>query len=125
MSDGSFYSLDGPLDSMPTAQQMRAANLTGFSELVRGLGADPRAILERHGIDARAVRDPDAFIDIQSAVRMLEDCSRSFNDSLFGLRLARYQEPDVFGSVAALCRAASTFLLRSSALFLAIPSTIR
>lgn len=109
MSDGSFYSLDGPLDSMPTAQQMRAANLTGFSELVRGLGADPRAILERHGIDARAVRDPDAFIDIQSAVRMLEDCSRSFNDSLFGLRLARYQEPDVFGSVAALCRAASTF----------------
>lgn len=109
MSDGHFFSLDGPLDSMPTARQMRAANLTGFGEMVRSLGADPRGLLERHGIDPRAVRDPDAYIDTQSAAEMLEYCSRSFNDSLFGLRLAEFQEPDVFGSVAALCRSASTF----------------
>lgn len=109
MSDGYFYSLEGPLDSMPVERQMRAANLTGFGDLVRKLGADPRAILERHGIDPRAMRDPDSYIDTQSVVDVLEYCSTSFNDSLFGLRLAQLQEPDVFGSVAALCRAASSF----------------
>lgn len=109
MSDGCFYSLEGPLDSMPVERQVRAANLTGFGELVRRLGADPRAILEHHGIDPRAVRDPDSYIDTRSLVDVLEYCSTSFNDSLFGLRLAQLQEPDVFGCVTALCRAAPTF----------------
>jgi len=109
MSEGHFYSLEGPLDSMPLERQMRAANLTGFGELLRDLGADPRAILERHGIEPRALRDPDTYIDAQSVVDLLEYCSTSFNDSLFGLRLAQLQEPDVFGSVAALCRSAASF----------------
>ncbi|AXQ30660.1 AraC family transcriptional regulator [Solimonas sp. K1W22B-7] len=109
MREGFFYSLEGPLDSMPVERQMRAANLTGFADLVRNLGADPRHILERHGIDMRAMRDPDCYIDTKSLVDVLEYCSTAFNDSLFGLKLAQAQEPDVFGSVAALCRSASTF----------------
>lgn len=109
MGDGSFYSLEGPLDSLPAERQMRTANLTGFSELVRNLGADPRWILEHHGIDPRVIRDPDSYIDCKSLVDVLEYCSLSFNDALFGLRLAQLQEPDVFGCVAALCRAASSF----------------
>jgi AraC-like DNA-binding protein len=109
VAEGSFYSLEGPLDSLPVAQQMRTANLGGFSDLVRNLGADPRWILEHHGIDPRVIRDPDSFIDCQSLVDVLEYCSTSFNDSLFGLRLAQQQEPDVFGCVAALCRASSSF----------------
>lgn len=104
-----FYSLPGPLDSMPTERQMRTANLNGFPELVRSMGADPRAILERYGIDPRAIRDPDFYIDCTSLVEVFEHCAREFNDPLFGLRLAQLQEPDVFGCVAALCRAASTF----------------
>jgi AraC-like DNA-binding protein len=108
MSAIPFYSLEGPLDSMPTERQMRTANLSGFTELVRNLGADPWGILERHGIDPRTLRDPDSFIDCQSLVEVLEYCSASLNDSLFGLRLAQLQEPDVFGCVAALCRAASS-----------------
>ncbi len=109
MSEGYFYSLEGPLDSMPVARQIRAANLTGFGELVRNLGTDPRGIFEQHSIDPRTLRDPDAYIDSRAVVELLEHCSSSFNDSLFGLRLAQLQEPDVFGSVATLCRAASTF----------------
>jgi AraC-like DNA-binding protein len=104
-----FYSLEGPLDPLPAERQMRTANLTGFSDLVRNLGADPRWILERHGIDPRVIRDPDSYIDCKSLVDVLEYCSLSFNDALFGLRLAQNQEPDVFGCVAALCRAASSF----------------
>ena len=108
MGADTFFSLDGPLDSMPTERQMRTANLTGFSGLVRNLGADPRDILERHGITPRAIHDPDFYIDCKALVDTLEYCSRSFNDPLFGLRLAQLQEPDVYGSVAALCRAAAT-----------------
>lgn len=108
MSDGNFFSLEGPLDSMPVERQMRAGNLTGFGELVRSLGGDPRGILERHAIDPRAIRDPDAYVDSKAVVELLEHCSTSFNDSLFGLRLAQFQEPEVFGSVATLCRSASS-----------------
>jgi AraC-like DNA-binding protein len=109
MSDGNFFSLEGPLDSVPVERQVRAGNLSGFGDLVRNLGADPRPILERHAIDPRAVRDPDSYVDSRAVVGLLEHCSRSFNDPLFGLRLAQFQDPDVFGSVAALCRSASTF----------------
>lgn len=109
MSDGFFYSLEGPLDSMPVGRQIRAANLAGFGELVRSLGGDPRRILERHGIEPRAMRDPDAYIDSRALVELLEHCSHSFNDPLFGLHLGQYQEPDVFGAIATLCRSASSF----------------
>lgn len=108
MSDPHFYSLSGPLDSMPSERQMRTANLVSFAELVRQYGADPRSILEQHGIDPRALRDPDFYIDCKSLVDVFEYCSATFNDSLFGLRLAQLQEPDVYGCVTALCRAAAT-----------------
>jgi AraC-like DNA-binding protein len=103
-----FFRLDGPLDSMPAGRQMRVANLSGFATLVRHRGADPRAMLERHDIDPLVIRDPDNFVDSKSVVDLLEYCSRSLNDSLFGLQLAQQQDADVFGCVAALCRAAST-----------------
>jgi AraC-like DNA-binding protein len=108
MGDNYFYSLDGPLDSMPAARQMRIANLSGFAGLVRSRGADPIAILERHDIDPQVVRDPDHFVDCKSVVDLFEYCSTSLNDPLFGLHLAKIQNPDVFGCVAALCRAAAT-----------------
>jgi AraC-like DNA-binding protein len=105
-STGFFYSLEGPLDALPGERQMRAANLSGFSTLARRMGGDPWKLLERHGIDPRTIRDPDYFIDCQSLVDLLEDCGSSFNDPLFGLQLAQLQDPDVFGAVTALCRAA-------------------
>ena len=108
MGDNNFYSLDGPLESMPTERQMRIANLTGFAPLVRNLGADPRDILERHQIDPRFIRDPDHYIDCKSMVDMLEYCSSTLNDPLFGIQLAKLQEPDIYGCVTALCRSAST-----------------
>ncbi|HEY1076859.1 MAG TPA: AraC family transcriptional regulator ligand-binding domain-containing protein [Fontimonas sp.] len=103
-----FYSLEGPLDSMPVERQIRAANLSGFGDRVRELGGEPRSMLDRHGIDARALRDPDAYIDSRAVVELLEDCSRTFKDPLFGLRLAQHQEPEVFGAVATLCRSAAS-----------------
>jgi len=109
MGDNLFYSLAGPLDAIPTDRQVRTANLIGFAPLVRQLGGDPRAILERHGMDPRDLRNPDDYMNCQSLVDLFEYCSISLNDPLFGIRMAQHQEPDVFGCVTALCRAAPTF----------------
>lgn len=108
MNSKSFYSLDGPLDATPAARQMRIANLAGFSGLVRAHGGDPVSFLERHAIDPQMVRDPDRYIDCKSVVDLFEDCSHTLNDPLFGLDLADIQDPEVFGCVTALCRAAPT-----------------
>jgi len=108
MSADYFFKLDGPLDSLPTERQMRIANLSGFQELVRNLGADPRALLECHDIDPLALRDPDHYVDCKAVVDLFEHCGASLNHPLFGLQLAQLQEPDVYGCVAALCRAASS-----------------
>lgn len=123
MSDNSFFSLDGPLEVMPTERQMRVANLGAFPSLARNLGADPRRMLERHDIDPFSLRDPDHYIDCRSYVNLLEDCSTSFNDPLFGLRLAQIQEPDVYGCVTALCRASSTVREAIDCLIKFIPVT--
>lgn len=112
MSDNHFFTLDGPLDSMPTESQMRCANLSGFSFLSQRSGRDPRDILERHGIDPWLARDPDNYIDCQSLVNVFEYCSSSFNDPIFGMRLAQLQEPDVFGCITAFCR--SSFRVRQA-----------
>jgi AraC-like DNA-binding protein len=104
-----FFTLDGPLDSLPVQNQMRTANFGGFADLVRSLGSDPRWVLEHNGVDPRTIRDPDSYIDCKSLVDVLEHCSALFNDPLFGLRLAQQQDPDVYGCIAALCRSASCF----------------
>ncbi len=108
MIDNQFFSLDGPLEVMPTERQMRIANLGAFPSLARNLGADPARLLERHDIDPCSLRDPDHYIDCQSYVNLLEECSSLLNDPLFGLRMAQVQEPEVYGCVTALCRASAT-----------------
>ncbi len=109
MNAEAFYSLQGPLEIMPTGRQMRMAKLLGFPALVRSNGADARSLLDRFGIDPRFISDPDHYVDSKLVVDLFEHCSSAFNAPLFGLQLARHQEPDVFGCVAALCRAAPSF----------------
>lgn len=123
MTNNNFYTLEGPLELMPTERQMRIANLSAFPSLARRLGADPRSLLERHDIDPLIVRDPDHYIDCQSYVDLLEDCSSTFNDPLFGLQLAQLQDPDVYGCVTALCRAAPTVREAIDCLVTYIPVT--
>ncbi|MEN2792240.1 AraC family transcriptional regulator ligand-binding domain-containing protein [Sphingomonas oligophenolica] len=94
------------MDTTPCAGQTRAANLTGFSSYARRKGADPRRILERHGIETRALTDPDTHVNCQSLVDVFEYCSTIFEDPLFGLHFAAGQAPEVFGCITALCRSA-------------------
>ncbi len=108
MESNAFFSLDGPLDLSPAHGQCRAANFTGLAEMTRALGRDPRSILERHGLQARALFDPESHIECQQIADVFEYCSTVFDDSLFGLHFATHQDPDVFGCLTALARAAPT-----------------
>jgi len=108
MGQESFFSLDGPLDIAPGGGQVRAANFAGLADVARQLGRDARGIVERHGMEARVLTDPESLIAPQQLADTLEYCSTLFDDPLFGLHMATMQDPEVFGCVTALCRSAPT-----------------
>jgi AraC-like DNA-binding protein len=109
MAQETFFTLDGPLDLMPGGGQVRAANLAGLANVARRLGRDARGIVERHGMDPRVLSDPESLIAPGQLADTFEYCSTLFDDPLFGLHIATLQDPEVFGCVTALCRAAPTF----------------
>lgn len=104
-----FYRLEDPLPSLPAQSQVKASNLINFQPLVEQLGGNHLNILERYEISPDVVGDESQFIDCRPFVDMLEHCSIQLNDPLFGLHLAQSQEPDVYGFVAAFCRASPDF----------------
>lgn len=104
----SFFSLDGPLDVAPGGGQVRAANFTGLAGVARNHGRDARGIVERYGMEGRVLTDPESLIAPQQMADTFEYCSTVFDDPLFGLHIAQGQDPEVFGCVTALCRAAPT-----------------
>ncbi|HEX8059021.1 MAG TPA: AraC family transcriptional regulator ligand-binding domain-containing protein [Novosphingobium sp.] len=108
MGQDTFFSLDGPLDIAPGGGQVRAANFAGLADLARQFGRDARGIVERHGMEARVLTDPESLITPQQMADTLEYCSTLFDDPLFGLHMATVQDPEVFGCVTALCRSAPT-----------------
>jgi len=109
VAQNSFFSLDGPLDVAPGGGQCRAANFSGLANVARHMGRDPRGIVERHGMEARVLSDPESLVAPQQVADVFEYCSTLFEDPLFGLHMATVQDPEVFGCVTALCRAAPTF----------------
>lgn len=109
MAQQSFFSLDGPLDVAPGGGQVRAANFAGLADVARIMGRDPRGIVERHGMEPRVLSDPESLIATHQLADTFEYCSTLFDDPLFGLHMATLQDPEVFGCVTALCRAAPTF----------------
>ena len=108
MERESFFSLDGPLDLAPGDGQCRAANFSGLAYVARQHGRDARGIVERHGLEARVLTDPESLIAPQQLADVFEYCSTLFDDPLFGLHIATMQDPEVFGCVTALCRSAPT-----------------
>lgn len=88
--------------------QMRSGHLRGILQFVRIRGGDPVEALERSGIAVSAINDPDELVPCDAVVDILEDCAARLDDPLFGMRFGATQSVDVFGSVAALGRAADT-----------------
>lgn len=104
-----FYRSEDSFPPLPAQCQVKASNLMNFQPLVEQLGGNHLDMLERYQINPSIVGDESHFLDCRPFVDMLEFCSDTLHDPLFGLRLAQSQEPDVYGFVAALCRAAPDF----------------
>lgn len=104
-----LFTIDGPLMMPPPFGAIRGEHFfRGFKPLVRSLGGDTRKILEHHNIDPSAADDPDYPINCTTGAAVLDYCSRSLNDNMFGLRLAGCQDPDVYGCLSIFARTAPT-----------------
>jgi AraC-like DNA-binding protein len=107
LSSEPFFRIDGPLVIPPPYGAIRAEHfLRGFKPLVGNFGGDWRKILERNNLDPAAADDPDYPLPCMTAASILDDCTRRFDDNLFGLRLAERQDADVFGWVSTYARTA-------------------
>lgn len=113
--------VDGALNAVPSHGTLQAGYFRGLLDLVRSRGCDPRKVLEHNEIDSRTFEDPDQHIECAAAVNLLESCSSLLHDSLFGMRLAERQDPDVFGCSATLARAAPNLRLALQSLIDYVP----
>ena len=104
-----LFNVKGPSILPPPAGSVRSGQyLLGFKDLVSSRGGDWMKILDANEISAAVVGDPDRALDWTSAVGLLDYCSRTLNDELFGLNLANRQGAQVYSLVAALARSAPT-----------------
>lgn len=83
---------------------VRAASLTGYSELVRNLGHDPRRLLADCGLSPRLLDDPDLKIGADTVGRLLERTAEQLGAPDFGLRLAEARRPSNLGPVGMVAR---------------------
>ena len=102
-------SVDGPVDAIPRPGRIWGGYLRGVKNVIRKLGGDPYTIIEHYEIDPMMLEDPDHDVDCGTAVNLIDYCSRSLSDPLFGLHLAEQQGPDCFGCAVTLARCAPTF----------------
>ena len=91
-------------DMMP----IRGTSLTGFVELVRELGRDPRPVLQAVRISESAVGSQDEFIDHRRVLAVLEAASEETAAPDFGRRLALRQGVEILGPVGVAARTAPT-----------------
>jgi AraC-like DNA-binding protein len=109
MASAPVFSIDGPLMTPPPPGTIRSGHyFRGFRTLVHDLGGDSRKIFELHGVDPMTADDPDSPLRCSTGAAILDYCSKRFNDNLFGLHLADYQDADVYGCMAPLARSAPT-----------------
>lgn len=97
-----------PADWGVSDGRMRSGHLRGILQFIRIRGGDPVEVLERSGMAISAINDPDELVSCDAVVDILDDCAVRLGDPLFGMRFGVTQSADVFGSVAALGRAAAT-----------------
>lgn len=95
-------------DLCPGRGKVRARYFRGFVPAIDFLGGSVQKIFAFHGLGMSAFDDPNGHIDCIPALNMMEYCSSYFDDPLFGLRLADFQEPETFGCVTVLARSAAT-----------------
>lgn len=87
-------------DNPDVTPLIRAASLHGFDRLVADLGGDPDELLDRHGIPAEALDEPDALVPLTAHDQMLDRAALDLGVPDLGLRLAATQDLSTLGPLA-------------------------
>lgn len=87
---------------------VRASGLRGYSALMRKLGADPVALLQRYRIAPELLEDEDALLPLRSTAHLLEASAAVTACPDFGLQLAYSQDISVLGPLAIAMQNAPT-----------------
>lgn len=83
---------------------VRAASLTGYADLVRDLGGDPRRLLADCDLTPRLLEDPDLKISADAVGRLFERTAVQLGAPDFGLRLSEARRPSNLGPVGMVAR---------------------
>jgi AraC-like DNA-binding protein len=78
---------------------IRSSVLTGYRNVVAGLGGDPIQLLRRANIDPAGLERQDAPISFKAVIRLLEASARELDCPDFGLRMACEQDLRILGPV--------------------------
>lgn len=83
---------------------VRTAALSGYVELSRSLGMDPRALMKRVGLDTAALAVQDRWISGTAAVQLLELSAAASRHEDFGLRMAQFRRFSNLGPISLVVR---------------------
>lgn len=78
--------------------------MQGFGDLVVRLGADPKDILKRAGLDAGVVNRPDEWISFRSVVIAYEIAATATGCGNFGIRLSEHRDLSFLGPIILIFR---------------------
>jgi AraC-like DNA-binding protein len=73
--------------------------MQGFGDLVVRLGADPKEILKRAGLDAGVLNRPDEWISFRSVVVAYELAAAATSCGDFGIRLSEHRDLSFLGPI--------------------------
>lgn len=89
---------------------IRATNLWGYDDLVRELGGDPGLFLDRFHIPAASRRPDESFVLYRNMALLLETTAVELDCPDFGIRLVKWQGPEILGAIAVIARNSDTVL---------------
>lgn len=83
---------------------IRAASLSGFTELLHELGIAPEPVLRAAGLDIEALARPDDLVPVRAYRLALRQAARASNIGHFGLMLSQRQSVSKLGVVGYLAQ---------------------
>lgn len=87
----------------PQQGMIRMAPLRAIPELLRGLGVEPGALLQRHGMGEQAlIRDPEATVPLAAVGSLLRECALATACPHFGLLVGQRVDASALGAVGQL-----------------------
>lgn len=81
---------------------VRAASLTGYSEVAKELQLNVTPLLRRAGLSRTMMSDPEQMLPARSVVHLLEDSADASGCLTFGLRMAEHRQLSDLGLVSLL-----------------------